>query len=85
MQNSYFFRWWCHFDDDNYVHVVQLIDLLQKYSSLESVYLGKPSTAKPLEIFDASIGFPVSNLLFKYDVRFGILVLHLFLGQKGKI
>ena len=59
------FRWWCHFDDDNYVHVVRLVELLQKYSSLEPAYLGKPSTAKPLEIFEPNILFPVSKITSK--------------------
>ncbi|TRY68616.1 hypothetical protein TCAL_03222 [Tigriopus californicus] len=45
-------RWWCHFDDDNYVHVTKLAQLLKSYSPDEPIYLGKPSTAKPLEIFD---------------------------------
>ena len=49
---SYFFRWWCHFDDDNYVHVLRLSHLLESYSAERPVYLGKPSTARPIEIWD---------------------------------
>ena len=57
------FRWWCHFDDDNYVHVVRLVELLQKFSPSDAVYLGKPSTAKPLEIFDPKVSFQVSKFI----------------------
>ena len=52
--------WWCHFDDDNYVHVEQLVNLLEQYSPSKSFYLGKTSTAKPLEIFDDSNSYSVS-------------------------
>ena len=44
--------WWCHFDDDNYVHVSRLARLLASHDPTRPVYLGKPSTAEPLEIFD---------------------------------
>ena len=42
--------WWCHFDDDNYVNVLRLGEVLAKHSPSESVYLGKPSTARPMKI-----------------------------------
>ena len=55
---QYFLRshkqWWCHFDDDNYVHVLRLSQLLHSYSADSPVYLGKPSTARPIEISDRS-------------------------------
>lgn len=43
-------RWFCHFDDDNYLNVPQLVQLLNEYHSTKSWYLGKPSVASPLEI-----------------------------------
>jgi len=43
-------KWFCHFDDDNYVNIPQLVKLLQKYNPLEDWYLGKPSIRQPLEI-----------------------------------
>lgn len=51
-QNILFFsfRWFCHFDDDNYVNVPQLLKLLQSYNPQEDWYLGKPSIRSPLEI-----------------------------------
>ncbi|XP_040570024.1 beta-1,3-N-acetylglucosaminyltransferase manic fringe [Lepeophtheirus salmonis] len=45
-------RWWCHFDDDNYVHVRRLAQVLSQYPADFPQYLGKPSTAKPLEVSD---------------------------------
>ncbi|KAG4070934.1 hypothetical protein HA402_001371 [Bradysia odoriphaga] len=44
-------KWFCHFDDDNYVNVHKLLDLLKDYSPTVDWYLGKPSIASPLEIF----------------------------------
>ena len=52
--------WWCHFDDDNYVHIEQLVNLLEQYSPSKPLYLGKTSTAKPLQIFDDSNSYSVS-------------------------
>ena len=52
MKNFVHYRWWCHFDDDNYVHVLRLSHLLQSYSPEKPIYLGKPSTARPIEIWD---------------------------------
>jgi len=43
-------RWFCHFDDDNYVNVPQLVRLLRAYNPLEDWYLGKPSVRQPIEI-----------------------------------
>lgn len=43
-------RWFCHFDDDNYVNVPQLVQLLNEYHPTMNWYLGKPSVASPLEI-----------------------------------
>lgn len=43
-------RWFCHFDDDNYVNVPRLVRFLGDYSPREDWYLGKPSIQAPLEI-----------------------------------
>lgn len=43
-------KWFCHFDDDNYVNVPRLVRLLADYSPQEDWYLGKPSIRAPLEI-----------------------------------
>lgn len=45
-------KWFCHFDDDNYVNVPRLMDLLQSYDPTEDWYLGKPSIRAPLQIMD---------------------------------
>ncbi|GLV41719.1 fringe [Carabus blaptoides fortunei] len=45
-------KWFCHFDDDNYVNVPRLIRLLEDYNSQEDWYLGKPSIRAPLELLN---------------------------------
>ncbi|XP_058122172.1 fringe glycosyltransferase [Anopheles ziemanni] len=44
-------KWWCHFDDDNYVNIPRLVRMLDDYSPTQDWYLGKPSISSPLEIF----------------------------------
>ncbi|KAL5290952.1 MFNG family protein [Megaselia abdita] len=43
-------KWFCHFDDDNYVNIPRLVRLLEEYNPSQDWYLGKPSIASPLEI-----------------------------------
>ncbi len=45
-------RWFCHVDDDTYVNVPALYQLLRGYNHTEDWYLGKPSLTHPLEIMD---------------------------------
>jgi len=45
-------RWFCHFDDDNYVSVPALLRKLRQFNHNEDWYLGKPSIPEPLEILD---------------------------------
>ena len=45
-------RWFCHFDDDQYVNVLALEDKLRSLDWDQDWYLGKPSIEKPLEILD---------------------------------
>ena len=47
---SLFSRWFCHFDDDNYVNVHTLVKTLKKFNPLENVYLGRPSLTKAMEV-----------------------------------
>ena len=57
-------KWWCHFDDDNYVNIPRLLSLLQNYDPMYDWYLGKTSIKHPLEIDDRE--FKVrKNLLMK--------------------
>lgn len=44
-------KWFCHFDDDNYVNVPRLVRMLSNYNSQRDWYLGKPSIRAPLEIW----------------------------------
>lgn len=45
-------RWFCHFDDDNYVNVPRLVEKLSEFDHRQDWYLGKPSLPEPLEILD---------------------------------
>lgn len=36
-------RYWCHFDDDQYVNIPRLVEVLKGYPSTQDWYLGKPS------------------------------------------
>lgn len=44
-------RWWCHFDDDNYVNVPRLLSKLQEFDPQEDWYLGRISVDKPVTLF----------------------------------
>lgn len=43
-------RWMCHFDDDNYVNVVELERMLSTLDPREEIYVGRPSTREPITI-----------------------------------
>ncbi|XP_051968791.1 beta-1,3-N-acetylglucosaminyltransferase radical fringe-like [Xyrauchen texanus] len=42
-------KWFCHVDDDNYVILPRLLELLSSYSHTQDVYLGRPSLDHPIE------------------------------------
>ncbi|XP_014676610.1 PREDICTED: fringe glycosyltransferase-like, partial [Priapulus caudatus] len=43
-------KWFCHFDDDNYVNVPQLVKFLSKKSWNKDYYFGKTSIPHEFEI-----------------------------------
>lgn len=43
-------KWFCHFDDDNYVNVPRLVRFLADYNPRDDWYLGKTSIQAPWEI-----------------------------------
>ena len=43
-------RWFCHFDDDNYVNVPALVNTLKNFNPEDDVYLGKPSLIREMEV-----------------------------------
>ncbi|KAL4239652.1 hypothetical protein ACF0H5_000459 [Mactra antiquata] len=45
-------RWFCHFDDDNYVNIDGLVTFLQQYNHTDDWYLGRPSLSHPIEVVD---------------------------------
>ncbi|XP_049331473.1 beta-1,3-N-acetylglucosaminyltransferase lunatic fringe [Astyanax mexicanus] len=42
-------KWFCHVDDDNYVNVKTLVQLLSLYPHTQDMYIGKPSLDRPIE------------------------------------
>ncbi|CAL1540631.1 unnamed protein product [Lymnaea stagnalis] len=44
--------WFCHMDDDVYLNVPRLVEVLRGYNYKEDWYLGKPSLKHPLEVVD---------------------------------
>lgn len=46
---AFFFRWFCHVDDDNYMNVKTLVKLLSLYPHTQDLYIGKPSLDRPIE------------------------------------
>lgn len=42
-------KWFCHLDDDNYVLLPSLLQLLSSYHHSQDVYLGRPSLDHPIE------------------------------------
>ncbi|CAG0881445.1 unnamed protein product [Cyprideis torosa] len=48
-------KWFCHFDDDNYVNVPRLLALLKGYDARHDWYLGKLSIRTPLEILNRDL------------------------------
>ena len=49
---SFYFRWFCHFDDDNYVNVEALVRTLENFDPEKDWYLGKTSIKDPIEVLD---------------------------------
>jgi len=45
-------KWFCHFDDDQYVNVPRLVSKLAEFPTNQAWYLGKPSIQTPLQILD---------------------------------
>ncbi|XP_078257237.1 beta-1,3-N-acetylglucosaminyltransferase radical fringe isoform X2 [Rhinoraja longicauda] len=45
-------KWFCHFDDDNYVNIRNLVHLLSTYSHTQDVYIGRPSLDHPVEALE---------------------------------
>ncbi|XP_050526409.1 fringe glycosyltransferase isoform X2 [Daktulosphaira vitifoliae] len=43
-------KWFCHVDDDNYLNVPTLNELLKSFDPLGDWYLGRTSTTKPLVV-----------------------------------
>lgn len=86
----FIFRWFCHFDDDNYVNVPRLVKLLDEYSPTVDWYLGKPSISSPLEIHLDSVSAKQSYKLRSFLLLcvvffsfFFLFFLHIFQYSLG--
>lgn len=42
-------KWFCHVDDDNYVNMEALLELLSQYHSSQDVYIGRPSIGRAIQ------------------------------------
>ena len=54
-------RWFCHFDDDNYVNLEALVRTLDKFDSGKDWYLGKTSIKDPIEVIDRTAALTFSK------------------------
>ena len=63
-------RWFCHFDDDQYVNVKILYKTLLQYDSNKDYYLGKSSIEKEIEIEEKSDKVIYLNNIFHKAVVF---------------
>ncbi|XP_074648813.1 fringe glycosyltransferase-like [Tubulanus polymorphus] len=55
-------RWFCHVDDDTYVNIPRLVNVLRKYNDSKPWYIGKPSLNHPIET--ANTDLPGHKFLF---------------------
>uniref|UniRef100_A0A0N4ZH24 Fringe glycosyltransferase n=1 Tax=Parastrongyloides trichosuri TaxID=131310 RepID=A0A0N4ZH24_PARTI len=76
--------WSCHFDDDNYVNVEKLIQMLKLFNPHQPYFFGKRSIKEPfyvnnfnLQFATGGAGFCISNWILKTieeDVRNGVFL-----------
>lgn len=57
-------KWFCHLDDDNYLNLGALLDLLSAFPHNTDVYVGRPSLDHPVETLDKVKGDGSSSLKF---------------------
>jgi hypothetical protein len=60
----YYLRWFCHFDDDQYVNVPRLVSKLREFPVSLAWYLGKPSIPDQLQIQDKESGDKQKRIKF---------------------
>ncbi|KAM3921027.1 beta-1,3-N-acetylglucosaminyltransferase radical fringe [Leptodactylus fuscus] len=57
-------KWFCHLDDDNYLNLRALLDLLSDFPHNSDTYVGRPSLDHPVETLDRVKGDGSSSLKF---------------------
>ena len=58
-------RWYCHFDDDNYVNIYRLLAELDRHDPSRPLYLGKSSRG-PTKLKDAISGDQKARVVFSF-------------------
>ena len=48
-QYALFFRWFCHFDDDNYVNIPALVKKLTQFDPSKDWFLGRSYAAEEIQ------------------------------------
>ncbi|XP_040292819.1 beta-1,3-N-acetylglucosaminyltransferase radical fringe [Bufo bufo] len=57
-------KWFCHLDDDNYLNLRALLNLLSAFPHNADIYVGRPSLDHPVEILDRVKGDGSTSLKF---------------------
>lgn len=57
-------KWFCHLDDDNYLNLRALLNLLSAFPHNTDVYVGRPSLDHPVETLDRVKGDGSASLKF---------------------
>ncbi|XP_069809794.1 beta-1,3-N-acetylglucosaminyltransferase radical fringe [Dendropsophus ebraccatus] len=57
-------KWFCHLDDDNYLNLWALLNLLSEFPHNADVYVGRPSLDHPVETLDRVKGDGAASLKF---------------------
>ncbi|XP_053561667.1 beta-1,3-N-acetylglucosaminyltransferase radical fringe [Bombina bombina] len=57
-------KWFCHLDDDNYLNLKALLELLSAFSPSTDIYVGRPSLDHPVETPDRVKGDGSVSLKF---------------------
>ncbi|XP_038067364.1 beta-1,3-N-acetylglucosaminyltransferase radical fringe-like [Patiria miniata] len=57
-------RWFCHLDDDNYLNVLNLVQLLRGYNHQQDLYLGRASLTHPIQALDRDKGYAETSFWF---------------------
>lgn len=66
------FRWFCHVDDDTYLNVIRLREILSQYDPKQSWYIGRKSTSNKVSILYKNVSVFTSVYYSKESIAFFI-------------